>query len=247
MKQLDLNKASEFVNKNIIVFHSNKIKTLKNMNLKKLLKTKNPYLFRAKNISIASDLIINILDAYLYASEEKIFGDFLEDLAIFIAGETVNGRKSSATGIDLEFNENNAHYIVSIKSGTSWGNSSQQKKQEENFKLASKVLKQSNHILNVQAILGICYGKTKTSFVRGYRKVVGQNFWYLISKNKNLYTDIIEPLGYKAKEHNQIFNAEKAKVINQFTKQFLKDFCNKNGTINWTKLVEFNSGNLDIN
>ncbi|MFQ5432560.1 MAG: PmeII family type II restriction endonuclease, partial [Nitrospinota bacterium] len=194
MKELDINEVKEFVSSNIAIFHQNKKKSLTELNLKRILKNKNPYLFKAKNINIASDLIKELLDAHLSSSEEKIFGDFLEELAIFIAQKTVHGRKSAATGIDLEFKVKKTHFLISIKSGPNWGNSGQQGKQEENFKTALKVLKQSKNTLDVQPVLGICYGKTKTSIVRGYLKVVGQNFWYLISKNENLYTDIIKPL-----------------------------------------------------
>lgn len=245
MQELNLDEIREYVNNNIIEFHQSKIKTIENINLKSILKKKNPYLFKAKNITLASDLVLNILDAFLSSSEEKIFGDFLENLAIFISRKAYNGRKSAATGIDLEFNYKDVHYLVSVKSGPNWGNSSQQNKQEQDFKTAVRVLKQSNHTLNVQPVLGICYGKTKTSFLRGYMKVVGQNFWYLVSGNKELYTDIIEPLGYKAKEHNDKFIEGKSKIVNLFTQQFLKEFCD-NGSINWEKLVKFNSGNLDL-
>ena len=77
----------------------------------------------------------------------------------------------------------------------------------------------------------------------GYLKIVGQNFWYLISENKNLYTDIVEPIGYRAKEHNHAFEKEKGKIINCFTGQFISEFCIPTGAIDWVKLVEFNSGN----
>ncbi len=77
-------------------------------------------------------------------------------------------------------------------------------------------------------------------------KVVGQSFWHLISGNEQLYTDIIEPIGYRAKEHNERFLEEKGRVINQFTAEFLDAFCD-NGLINWRRLVAFNSGNLDPN
>jgi hypothetical protein len=211
-----------------------------------MLKQKNPYLFKAKNITVATDLVKNLLDALLYASEEKIFGNFLEDLAIFISSETCNGKKSSAKGVDLEFENAGVHYVVSIKSGPSWGNSSQQARQEHDLKTAVAVLKQSRHTLNVQPVLGICYGKTKTSFLRGYMKVVGQNFWYLISENENLYTDIIEPLGYRAKEHNDAFEESRGALINSFTAEFMHDFCDASGNIDWKKLVVFNSGNLKL-
>ena len=82
--------------------------------------------------------------------------------------------------------------------------------------------------------------------MRGYLKVVGQNFWYLISEDEGLYTDIIEPIGYRAKEHNDSFLIEKSKVISRFTKQFMDIYCTEAGAINWVKLVEFNSGNFDL-
>ena len=245
MKTLNLKEVDKFANENIDKFHINKIRSLEVLDLKTILRKKNPYLFKAKNINLASDLIREILDAFLYSSEEKLFGDFLEDLATFISSKTCNGRKSAATGIDLEFTNKNVHYLVSIKSGPNWGNSSQQKKQESDFINAVKVLKQSRHALNAQPVLGICYGRVKTSFLRCYMKVVGQNFWYLISGNENLYTDIIDPLGYKAKQHNDNFLKQKARVMNLFTQEFVKSFC-ENGNIDWKKLVEFNSGNLDL-
>lgn len=245
MPNLDMLEVCGFVNKNIVDFHQRRIYSLESLDLNKLLR-KNPYLFKAKNISTANELITGLLEAFLSSSEEKLFGDFLEELAIFIAGKIYNGHKSSAPGVDLEFFNQQIHYIVSIKSGTNWGNSSQHRKLQEDLANAVVRIKQSNYQKNVQPVLGICYGKTKTSFLRGYMKVVGQNFWYLISGNKELYKEIIEPIGYRAKEHNDSFYLEKNRVINRFTKQFLDNYCDSKGEINWGRFVEFNSGNLDL-
>jgi len=245
MEKLNISELTDFVNENISVFHQSKLNILESINLKRLLKKKNPYLFKAKNITVAGDLVTDILDAFLSSSEEKLFGDFLEELAVFISRKTFGGKKSSATGIDLEFENQGTIYLVSVKSGPNWGNSSQQKKQEADFQNAVKRLKQSRHTINVLPVLGICYGKVKTSHLRGYLKVVGQNFWYLISEDENLYTDIIEPLGHRAKQHNTKFLKQKSKIVNLFTQEFLAYFCDQ-GVINWKKLVEFNSGNLDL-
>lgn len=245
MEPLNLDDVREYVNENIVDFHQRRIKSLEDLKLGKLLK-KNPYLFKAKNIVTAGQLIEGLLDAFLSSSEEKLFGDFLEGLAVFIAGKTCGGHKSAATGVDLEFINDGIHYVVSIKSGTNWGNSSQQTKLQQDLQKAAATIKQARFGTNVQAVLGICYGKTKTSYLRGYLKVVGQNFWYLISENKDLYTDIIEPIGYRAKQHNDTFVNEKARVTNKFTKKFIDDFCDETGAIDWVKLVEWNSGNFDL-
>ena len=245
MKILNLDEVKDYVNENIMVFHKKRIASLEKLSLNKLLK-KNPYLFKAKNIISAGDLMQGLLDAFLSSSEEKLFGDFLEDLAIFVTSRTCDGHKSTAPGVDLEFTNSDIYYIVSIKSGPNWGNSSQQRKLAEDLRQAVTRIKQAQHRINVQPVLGICYGKNRTTYLRGYLKIVGQNFWYLISENINLYTDIIEPIGYRAKEHNDVFYQDKARVTNKFTKEFIERFCDSSGAINWVSLVEFNSGNYDL-
>lgn len=246
LKEINIKELNEFVNVNIVSFHNRRTHCLEELKLSNLIK-KNPYLFKAKNIEISGDLIISLLDAFLSSSEEKMFGDFLEDLAVYIAEKTKNGHKSSAQSIDLEFIEDSTHYLISIKSGSNWGNSSQHKKLAQDFQNAVKVIKQSGQKINTQPILGICYGKTKTSYMdKGYWKLVGQNFWYFISDSKSLYKDIIEPVGYQAKQHNDKFSKQKSAIVNRLTTEFSRNFCLTSGEINWEELVEFNSGNFDL-
>lgn len=57
-----------------------------------------------------------------------------------------------------------------------------------------------------------------------------------------MYTEIIEPLGHKAKERNEEFLQYYSNMLNQFTNEFIEEFCKENGEIDWNKLVEFNSG-----
>ncbi len=246
MKPLNLPLVQEYVNDNIVDFHNRRLTSLKKLTLRRLL-NKNPYLFKAKNVQKASQLVEGFMDAFLSSSEEQLFGHFLEGLAVFVAQQTTGGHKSTASGVDLEFLNKGIHYVVSIKSGPNWGNSSQQDKLEEDLRVAVRRLKQSRQSINVQPVLGICYGKTRTSHMnRGYLKVVGQNFWYLISENENLYTDIIEPVGYKAKEHNDRFLVEKSKVANLLTLRFIEAFCHASGEIDWPKLVRLTCGNYDM-
>ena len=173
MNKLNLVEVCDYVNNQIGEFHKRRISTLERLNLDRLLR-KNPYLFKAKHITTASNLMENLLMAFLSSSEEKHFGDFLEGLAVFVAEKTCNGFKSSAQGVDLEFINNNIHYIVSIKSGIHWGNSSQQAKLAQDLNAAQIRVKQARTQLSIQTVLGICYGKTRTRFHKtGYLKVVG--------------------------------------------------------------------------
>lgn len=241
MTQLNLNDVTKFVEENIGEFHQRRADSLRKLKLLDILKRKNPYLFKAKNISTAQDLVKTLLDAHLSSQEEGIFGEFLEKLAINICGKVFGGTKSPAEGIDLQFQKDNVFYIVSIKSGPNWGNSGQLRNMKEDFKRAQRTLRTSQSQLNIQAINGCCYGKENITDKGDYYKYCGQDFWMFISGNERLYLDIIEPLGFKAKEKNQEFNDEYSRIINNFTNEFFTQFCT-NGNINWVKLVEYNSG-----
>ena len=109
-----------YVVKNIGVFHDNRIAKLKELKLNTVLKKKNPYLFRVKDLTTAADLVRSILDAHLSSQEEGIFGNFLEGLAVYVNQKVYGGQKSAAEGIDLEFEKHGVRYIVSIKSGPNW-------------------------------------------------------------------------------------------------------------------------------
>lgn len=242
MKPITQLEIAEYVEKNIPNFHQNRLEKLKKLKLKDVLKRKNPYLFKVKNITTASDFIKTILEAYLSSQEESLFGGFLEQLSIFICSNVYNGRKSSTEGIDLEFETDNTKYIVSIKSGPNWGNSSQIKKMKDNFKKAKRILGTTTSTgLHVIAVNGCCYGKDNKPNKGDYLKLCGQRFWEFISGNENLYTEIIEPLGHKAKEKNELFLREYAKVINKFSLEFMKMFCDPSGEILWEEVIKFNS------
>jgi hypothetical protein len=244
MKSLNREDLIAFANAEIEDFHNARLATLEKIRLNKVLRNKNPYLFRAKNVQTAGELIKGILDAHLSSSEESMFGrDVLENVAVYVASQTVNGHKSAAEGIDLEFEEEGVHYLVSIKSGPNWGNSSQVKRLADNFQTALRVVRQGKR-KHVQAVLGICYGKSRTSDRGDYIKMMGQRFWHFLSGDPDLYLDLIEPIGYRADEHNATFDAHRAALENRFVANFIRDFCHPDGAIDWSRLIAFNSGNL---
>ena len=241
MRKINLKDVTQYVEQNIGTFHQKRIQSLDSLKLSQVLKRKNPYLFKAKYVLTAEQIIRGIVDAHISSSEEGIFGDWLEGLAIFINGKVYGGKKSGITGIDLEFDNGGVRYIITIKSGPNWGNSSQVAKMAADFKTAKKALRTSNSQLNITAVNGCCYGRDNKSDKGDYYKFCGQKFWEFISGDKELYTEIIEPLGHKAREKNDDFMKSYSQMINKFTKEFANEYCDKDGSIDWKKLVEFNS------
>lgn len=229
-------KLVKYVENNIGSFHDKKLNGLKKIKLEKVLKRKNPYLFKAKNVLSAEQLVRSFMDAHLSSHEETIFGEFLEGLAIFINAEIYGGIKSSAEGIDLEFEHDQIKYIVSIKSGPNWANSSQLKKMKDHFAKAKRILNTNTTKTNIVAVNGCCYGKDNNPDKGDYIKYCGQEFWQFISGDEDLYLEIIEPLSHQAKEQNGEF----ARLLNLFTSEFSESYC-IDGSIDWESLVKLNS------
>ncbi|MBO2619023.1 PmeII family type II restriction endonuclease [Shewanella algae] len=232
-----------FIEKGIQDYHHKILLRLKELKLVNILKRKNPYLFRVKNLNTSHELVKSILDAHLSSQEEGIFGGFLEELAIFICSKSYGGIKSAAEGIDLEFIDDGVRYIISVKSGPNWGNSSQIAKMKDHFRKAKRILgTNAGRPIPVVAINGCCYGKDNNPEKDEYQKLCGEKFWTKISGDDQLYTTLIEPLGHLAEERNNRFSDEYAKVLNKFTLEFSINYCKDSGAIDWEKLLAFNSG-----
>ena len=240
---LNMDDVVQFVEENIGEFHRRKLQSLQELKLHQILKRKNPYLFRAKNIRTAEELVKSLLNAHLSSQEEAIFGEFLEGLAIYVCRKVYGGRKSTAEGIDLEFEKDGILYLVAIKSGPNWGNSSQIKRLVENYKKAQKILRTSGSKAQLIAVNGCCYGRDNKPDKGDYFKLCGQAFWELISGNEELYINIIEPLGHKAKQRNETFEEAYYEIIDKFAQEVLGQFC-EGVLINWEKLLAFNSARI---
>ena len=140
---------------------------------------KNPFLFRVRSGDDLDELTRMVVDAYLSSSEETMFGIILEDIAISVCSKAKGGGKSSAEGIDLEYDENGERTLIQVKSGPNWGNSSQRTKLVDNFNSARKRLGPSK--MSVRCVEGICYGCRPMKDYGTHIALVGEAFWKDIS------------------------------------------------------------------
>ncbi len=239
MQNLTYQEVFDYIGTHIIKpFYELRLARLQELKLKSVLRRKNPYLFKAKNITTAQDFVTDILQAHLSSQEETLFGSYLEGLAVFICSKVFRGFKSSAPGIDLEFERETKRYIVTIKSGPNWGNSTQIAKMLLDFQRAKRVLGANSSLTNIIAVNGCCYGKDNIPDKGEYLKLCGQAFWSFISGDDELYLKIIEPLGEEAKQKDEVFKEAYSKKVNILTGEFLNEFC-VNGNIDWNKLLKF--------
>ena len=239
---LDYNSLETYIQEELIAaFYARRFRKLDAVRLDILLRNKNPYLYRAKNLQSGQDFVKQILDAALSSSEETQFGDLLEQLSIRICHEVYGGWKSAIPGIDLELDLDGIRHIVTIKSGPCWGNSDQIRKMRENFISAKRTLRTSGGPRDAVAVNGCCYGKDENWDKGDYFKLCGQRFWQFISGDWNLYLRLIRPLGNQAQEQDDAFQALYEQRLYEMTDAFLRIGCS-NGWVDWEALVEYNSG-----
>lgn len=103
----------------------------------------------------------SIVDAFLSSQEETIFGNLLEGFAIHVYKILYGGIKSELKSVDLEFKCKGVYHIVSIKSGTRWGNSDQVNKMRDNFKIARAALKERGVRKEIVAVNGCICGRDR--------------------------------------------------------------------------------------
>jgi len=223
---------------------------LENLSLKRILRRKNPYLFRALGNEVASDIVEQILHAFISSSDETIFGDaFFEPIALIVS----RGKVADAGGVDFVIETPRRYLAIALKSGPNIFNASQKRRQNQEFQeLRSRLYKIHKQF---DALLGHAYGRRRAdpSGKWIYRERSGQAFWAEITGDPNFYLKLIRlmrdiPAKHKKRhrlmrdipaKHKKRQTEEWGAAVNRFTVEFANDFCFPNGRINWDQLVEF--------
>jgi hypothetical protein len=230
----------KLVNKQLGEFYKARLEKVQGLELKKALSRKNPYLFRAIGTENASQIVEYLLYAILSSSDETIFGNtFFEPVAKEVAKIVFNGVVAPASGIDFTIETNVKYSAYGMKSGENWGNSSQKSQLKTDFGKSQKILYKIQK--QFDPVVGHGYGTKNTSFnpKTGWRDVSGQAFWKEISGDANFYLKIIQLMKDFPQKHRTEFQKSWDALVNKFTSEFISDFCNSDGSIDWDKLTKF--------
>src|SRR5699024_1804533 len=208
--------------------------------LKEALKGKNPYLYKALGVEKADDIVKDILSAHISSSDEGIFGDaFFEPLAEKIS----KGRVADAEGADIIIEDDNLYKVIQVKSGPNAFNASSKQKQSDNFKSIERRVAKRKKVYN--AMVGYGYGTRSTELNKyRFREVAGQAFWEELTNDPDFSVKIISAMRDRPKQHLIEYQKSFDTALDSFTKEFIDDFCFDDGTINWNKILKFNSGKV---
>ncbi len=238
LEPMDNQQIEDSIAKCLHVFYERRLDGLKKLSLKKVLRKKNPYLYRALGINKASEIVEQIMLAFVSSSDETIFGNvFFEPIARLAA----KGKVSDAEGVDFVVESGNRFLAVAVKSGPNWGNADQHKRQSSNFdalrKRLYKIAKQFD------PLVGQAYGqqnKEPTDNSR-FRRRSGQAFWEEITGDSDFYLKLVRMMRDVPERNHHEYRQRWDEAVNRFSSEFMMDFCSKEGEVDWEKLVEFSS------
>ena len=91
----------------------------------------------------------------------------------------------------------------------------------------------------------IVMGKKKESG-RGkpkmYQELAGKRFWAELTGDEDFYIKIIGYMGTMPEKYVADYKESYNRAANRLVREFSNSFCREDGSIDWEKLVEFNSG-----
>jgi hypothetical protein len=224
-------------------FYKRRIAALDSLDLRTVLRRKNPYLFRAVGIANAPEMVTQLLTAHVSSSDEGIFGDELFEP---VFKEITKAQIAAARGVDFVIETDDAYQAISLKSGPNAFNSSQVSKQTQQFKEIELSLRATLRSVRKQfiPIMGCGYGRVNSppTSARGYYKLAGQAFWERVTGDPDFYLKLVRLMRDDPDGHRPVFKQAWDRAINRFVKQFADQFCDAAGNILWEELVKFNSG-----
>jgi hypothetical protein len=143
--------------------------------------------------------------------------------------------------VDFTVEKPDRYLAVAVKSGPNWGNTDQHKRQSTNFDALRKRLYKLNK--QFDPLVGQAYGQQCSEPTENsrFRRRSGQAFWQEITGDPDFYLKLIRLMKDVPQRNRPKFRAEWDRAVNRFTRDFMADFCRHNGSIDWERLVAFNS------
>ena len=240
---MDTSELQDLISRGLQDFYRRRLEAVSGLKLDKVLLRKNPYLFKALATEKASEIVEQILTAYISSSDETIFGDaFFELIARVVSG----GKASTQEGNDIIIEQNKKVIAIALKSGPNPYNASAKRRQSQEFLAIQKRLYKLQK--QFDPVLGHAYGRLKSEphGTQVYRDLSGQAFWTEITGDPDFYLKLVRLMRDEPAKHRNTYRPEWDATVNRLTLEFTQNFCFSDGHIDWEKLVSFVSEDISV-
>lgn len=249
MAKIEAGKLEAKIAELLAAFYERRRARLAELKLVKILKRKNPYLYRARGVSSASAIVREILEAFITSSDEGIFGNvFFEPLAKWAAEQAASGTPgvnvsvAASEGVDVSVEDAVCYAAIAVKSGVNIFNAQSRKRQLQDFDALRRRVSKLNK--RFDAVIGYCYGqkKRREDSTSPVIELAGQEFWERVTGEEGFYIRFLSLMRDLPQKHAPIFREELGRAENRLVAEFLFHFADASGQIDWPKLAAFNSG-----
>ena len=225
--------AQAFINAFVDDFVEPFKKRLAELTFLKLIRRKNPYLYRASGISSVEELVERALSDFVSSSTETFFGVALEHFITSLPGLI----KSSAPGVDVEKRSGQLVELFAIKSGPAGYNSSSFKTQREDLARSKTILEQQADLV-VRAFVGCSYGRQRDGRLSsGYIVLSSKNLWAKLSDDVDFYMKVLDAYGCVSKFYEGDVEATHDRLLAEAKERF-----SKGSGVDWAKVLQAGSG-----
>lgn len=210
---------------------------LRSLSIKKIIATKNPYLYRSSGITSCEDLVDRAFSDYVSSSVETYYGSFFEAIARIVSG----GVKPATGGeIDLDIRRHATKIaeLYAIKSGPKGFNSSSMKRAIEELNSAARRLRQDGW--RTDKFIIAAYGRKTRGKPRGDIEVLSsKEFWERISNDPDFYTKLLAACAQLSPLYNANLDLEEPREMLMGEAYDL--FCDGD-EVDWPKVLKLISG-----
>jgi len=208
-------------------------KRLKSLHIKDIIKSKNPYLYRASGIVTCEDLVLRAFNDYVSASVEGYFGPFFESVARIVSG----GFKPPGSGeVDLFIQTGDAVRLYVIKSGPKGFNSSSYDKAKRDLDSSEAKLWQDK--VKTEKRIAFAYGRRSNTVMKaGIVHLSSRDFWTELSGDEDFYKRLLDACAVMA----PLYIADMQAPLGELLQEAHQSFCEDN-EINWDKVLRLVSG-----
>lgn len=222
-------------------FYAGRIDKLESLRLGDVLGKKNVYMFRALGVNTFPSLVSALLTAFVSSSDETRFGNaFFEPVVKRVS----RGNPTGTRGMDINIETEDEHIELTVKSGTSWGNSDQWASLRTHFANARRSYRTHASRKRFVAVVGQCYGRRNSEPTedRPFHIMSGQRFWTYLTGDPTFYLRLMASVGRVSDAHRGDYDIAYTHAINRLTTELVERFATTDGTIDWDAVLRFNSG-----
>jgi len=171
-------------------------------------------------------MVEQLLSAHVSSSDETIFGNvFFEPLCKAVTDSPI----AAAVGVDFAKERGDVYEVIALKSGPNIFNSSQMRKQGDEFNAIESSLRQTLRSMRKQfiPIMGCGYGSVHSEPTpkRRFYKLAGQAFWAHVTGDNNFYLKMVQLMKDEPLKHRPIFEAAWDRAVNRCVRELTIDFC----------------------